>query len=94
METSVFITSEPFEWIDWRENGNFNLSKFFRKNKLEMKILTLFENQPLLNYLALQSLLQKPVECSELTRDCRGRDHMVVDFTIFITESRGVIWIN
>ena len=59
-----------------------------------MKILTLFENQPLLNYLALQSLLQKLVECSELTRDRRGRDRMVVGFTIFITEIRGVLCIN
>ena len=56
-----------------------------------MKILTLFENQPLLNYLALQSLLQKLVKCSELTRDRRGRDRIVVSFTIFITEIRGVL---
>ena len=45
-----------------------------------MKILTPFENQPLLNYLALQSLLQKPVECSELIRDRRSRDRMVVSW--------------
>ena len=31
------------------------------------------------------------MECSELTRDRRGRDRMVVGFTIFITESRGVL---
>ena len=56
-----------------------------------MKVLTLFENQPHLNYLALQSLLQKLVECSELTKDRCGRDRMVVGFTIFITKSRGVL---
>jgi hypothetical protein len=56
-----------------------------------MKILTPFENQPLLNYLALQSLLQKLVECSELTRDLRGRDRVVVGFTIFVTETRGML---
>jgi predicted RNA-binding protein with TRAM domain len=31
------------------------------------------------------------VECSELTRDRRGRDRMVVGFTIFITETCGVL---
>jgi hypothetical protein len=37
---------------------------------------------------------QKLVECSELTRNRRSRDRMVVGFTIFITETRGVLWIN
>jgi hypothetical protein len=41
--------------------------------------------------LALQSLLQKLVECSELTRDLRGRDRVVVGFTIFVTETRGML---
>ena len=30
------------------------------------------------------------MECSELTRDRRGRDRMVVGFTIFITETFNV----
>jgi hypothetical protein len=37
------------------------------------------------------TITQKLVECSELTRDRRGRDRMVVGFTIFITETRGVL---